>query len=354
MTETAQERRLGYALVGTGAIAGVQAEALSQVPRARLVTVYNHTPEKARTLAERWDIPWTTSYDDLLARPDVDVISICTPSGARVELAEAAARAGKHVICEKPLEVTLEQADRIIRACDAAGVQLGVIFPSRFMPASLAARAAVDAGRLGRLTLVSARVPWHRTDAYYAAGSWRGTWALDGGGALMNQSIHWIDLLVWLGGDVATVCGYTARLAHPQIEVEDVGVAIVRFESGALGTIEGTTAACPGLPASVAVHGDRGTIILEERHIAVWKLADGSPEEEERMQQIGRGNTATGAANPMGIGTEGHRLQLAEITAALLEGRAPAVDGREGRKAVALIRAIYDAAAAGREVAVPK
>ena len=169
----------------------------------------------------------------------------------------------------------------------------------------------------------------------------------------MNQSIHWIDLLLWLGGDAATVCGYTARLAHPQLEVEDVGVAIVRFESGALGTIEGTTAAYPGLPASVELHGDRGTIILEERHIAVWKLADGSPEEEERMQQIGRGNTATGAANPMAIGTEGHCLQLAEITAALLEGRAPAVDGREGRKAVALIRAIYDAAAAGREVPVP-
>src|SRR2546423_2099724 len=142
MTEPAQERRLGYALVGTGAIAGVQAEALSQVPRAQLVAVYNHTPEKARALGERWDVPWTTSYDELLARPDVDVISICTPSGARVELVEAAARAGKHVICEKPLEVTLERADRIIRACDAAGGQLGVIFPPRFMPASPAARAA--------------------------------------------------------------------------------------------------------------------------------------------------------------------------------------------------------------------
>src|SRR2546423_8011932 len=234
MTEPAQERRLGYALVGTGAIAGVQAEALSQVPRAQLVAVYNHTPEKARALSERWDVPWTTSYDELLARPDVDVISICTPSVARVELVEAAARAGKHVICEKPLEVTLERADRIIRACDAAGVQLGVIFPSRFMPASLAARAAVDAGRLGRLTLLNARVPWHRTDAYYAAGSWRGTWALDGGGALMNQSIHWIDLLVWLGGDVATGCGFTAPLAPPPTGVEECGLAIGGLESGAL------------------------------------------------------------------------------------------------------------------------
>src|SRR5438067_12032364 len=298
MTETAQERRLGYALVGTGAIAGKQAEALSQVPRARLVAVYNHTPEKARVLGRRWDVPWTTNYDELLARPDVDVISICTPSGARVELAEAAAHAGKHVICEKPLEVTLERADRIIRACDEAGVELGVIFPSRFMPASQAARAAVDAGRLGRLTLLNARVPWHRTDAYYASGSWRGTWALDGGGALMNQSIHWIDLLVWLGGDVASVCAYTARLAHPQIEVEDVGVAIVRFENGALGPIEGTTAAYPGLPTAIALHGDRGTIILEERRIAVWALAAASPEEEERMQQISRGKTATGAGNP--------------------------------------------------------
>jgi predicted dehydrogenase len=201
--------------------------------------------------------------------------------------------------------------------------------------------------------MAGAHVKWHRTDAYYAAAPWRGTLALDGGGALMNQSIHWIDLLQWLGGGVAAVCGYTARLTHPQIEAEDAGVAILRFQGGALGTIEGTTTAYPGLPARVELHGDRGTIVLEERHIAVWKLADATEDEEERMLQIGLGNRATGAADPMAIGSEGHRLQLAEITDALLAGRVPLVDGREGRKAVALIRAIYDSAALRCEVAVP-
>ncbi|MDB5056856.1 MAG: afr 3 [Chloroflexi bacterium] len=346
-------RCVGYALVGAGAIAGVQAEALATVPSARLVAVYNHTPEKAQALGERWGVFWATDFDALLARHEVNAVSICTPSGARAELAERAAYAGKHVVCEKPMEVTLERADRIIRACDAAGVQLGVIFPARFQPATHAAYQAVSSGRLGRLTLLSAHVPWYRTDAYYASGAWRGTWELDGGGALMNQSIHWIDLLLWFGGAASTVCGYTDRLIHPAMAVEDTGVAIVHFANGALGTIAGTTAAYPGLPASLAIYGEHGTIIIEERRIAVWKLADASPDEEERMLALGAGEAASGAANPLGIGTEWHRRQFDEITGALLQGRAPAVDGREGRKAVALIRAVYDSAATGREVTVP-
>lgn len=354
MSGVPEGRRLGYAIVGTGAIAGIHALALSEIPKARLAVVYNHTAEKARALGERWAVPWTTDYADLLRRPEVEVVSICTPSGARADLAEAAARAGKHVVCEKPLEVTLERADRIIRACRDAGRHLGVIFPARFQPAARAAKDAVESGRLGRLTLGSAHVAWHRTDAYYAAAPWRGTWALDGGGALINQSIHWIDLLQWLAGPVAAVCGYTDTLTHPRIEAEDVGVAILRFASGALGTIEGTTTAYPGLPARVQLHGDRGTIVLEEKRITVWKLADAPPDEEARMLAVGTDTAATGAADPMAIGAEGHRVQLAEITDALLSGRAPAVDGREGRKAVALMRAIYDSAQRGHEVAVDR
>jgi len=342
--------RIGYALVGAGAIAGIQAEALSMIPEARLVAVYNHTPEKARLLGERWGVPWTTDYSALLATDGLDAVSICTPSGARVDLAAAAAAAGKHVVCEKPLEVTLERADRIIAACDAAHVQLAVIFPARFHDATQAAREALVSGRLGRLTLLGAYVKWFRGDAYYASGAWRGTWDLDGGGALMNQSIHWIDLLQWLGGPVSEVAGMAARLAHPQIEVEDVGVAIVRFSSGALGVVEGTTAAYPGQPARLEICGDRGSIVLEERNIRLWKLSDGTPEEEERMLALGQGQTASGAANPLAIGAEGHRRQLAEITRSLLTGETPLVDGREGRKAVALVRAIYDAAARGHPV----
>jgi UDP-N-acetyl-2-amino-2-deoxyglucuronate dehydrogenase len=345
-------RRLGYALVGTGAIAAVQAQALSQIPNARLVAVYNRTPERAGALGARWAVPWTTNYEDLLARPDVEVVSICTASGARAELAERAARAGKHVVCEKPLEVTLERADRIIRACESARVHLGVVFPYRFQPASWAVKRAIDEGRLGRLTLVTAHVPWHRSDSYYASGAWRGTWALDGGGALMNQSIHWVDLLLWLGGPVVSVCGYTGRLAHPQIEVEDVGVAIVRFGRGAFGTIQGTTAAYPGVPARVEVYGERGTAILEERRITAWRLSDGTPAEEAEMLQLGQGGAATGASDPMGIGADGHRRQFEEITGSILGGGPLTIDGREGRRSLALVLAIYQSAANhGAEVA---
>jgi predicted dehydrogenase len=353
MGEPGESRRLGYALAGTGAIAQVHAEALGQIPRARLAAVYNRTVETARAFGEQWGVPWTTNFHELMARPDVDVISICTASGARAELAEAAARAGKHVVCEKPLEVTLERADRIIRACAAAGVALGVIFPVRYYPAVQAAKEALAAGRLGRLALASAYVKWHRSDAYYASAPWRGTRALDGGGALMNQAIHWIDLLLWLAGNVSTVYSYNGRLTHTQIEVEDVDVGLLRFQNGALGAIEATTSAYPGLPARVELHGDRGAIVLEEWNITVWQLAGADPEEEARMRALGQGNTATGAANPRAIRAEGHRLQLAEITTSLLAGRAPAVDGWEGRRAVELVCALYQAAATGREVALP-
>jgi UDP-N-acetyl-2-amino-2-deoxyglucuronate dehydrogenase len=346
--------RVGYALVGAGAIAGIQARALSLIPQARLAAVYSRSPQRARTLADQYGVPWTTDYERLLERADVHAVSICTPAGARVEPAEAAARAGKHVICEKPLEVTLERADQIISVCEQAGVRLAVIFPMRYTPAVCAAREALVNGRLGRLTMASAHVKWYRSASYYAASSWRGTWALDGGGALMNQSIHWIDLLQWLGGGVHAVSGFVARQVHLQIEAEDTGVAIVRFHNGALGTVEGTTTAYPGLPARVELHGERGTIVLEEQRIAVWKLADGRPEEEQCMLHLDADRGASGAADPLAIGAEAHRRQFVEISDALLAGRAPGVDGHEGQKALAIIRAIYASAQTGREVPVSR
>jgi UDP-N-acetyl-2-amino-2-deoxyglucuronate dehydrogenase len=349
MDVTGTNRRIGYALVGAGAIAGVHAEALQGVPSADLVAVYNHTPDKARALGDRWGVRWTTDYDQILSMPEIDAVLICTPSGSRVDLAIAAAKSGKHVICEKPLEMTLERCDRIVRACDDAGVRLGVIFPARFQPATQAALQAVQSGRLGRLTLLSARVPWHRTAAYYASSAWRGTKDQDGG-ALMNQSIHWIDLLQLFGGPVATVYGYTDRLTHPSIGVEDIGVAVLRFANRALGTIEGTTTAYPGLPASLAIHGEYGSIVIEERRIALWKLANSEPGEEERMLAIGGTDLASGAANPLGIGAEWHRRQLVDITNALQHRRPLAIDGKEGRKAVDIICSIYESAASGHEV----
>src|SRR5207249_156719 len=210
------------------------------------------------------------------------------PSGAHMESAVAAAEAGKHVVVEKPLEITVERCDRIIGACQKNGTQLCTIFPSRFADANRTLKAAVDAGQFGRLTLGETTCKWWRSQEYYDRGGWRGTWALDGGGALMNQAIHNVDLLLWIMGPATHVTAFTGLLAHERIEVEDTAVACVRFASGALGVIEATTSVFPGLPKTIALHGDRGTAVVEQEDILRWEFHPEVPEDKavrERLAQ---------------------------------------------------------------------
>lgn len=341
---------LRFAIIGAGNIAGVHAEALKAIPVARVTVICSRTEARGRALAAACGAEWVADYREAVARADVDVVVVCTPSGTHGEVAVAAARAGRHVVVEKPLEVTVPRVDAIIDAARQAGVQLACVFPTRFRAGVPYVKAAVDGGRLGRLTTVEAAVTWWRPQSYYDS-SWRGTWRLDGGGALMNQAIHSVDLLRYLAGPVARVAGWVGTLAH-RMETEDTAVAALTFHSGALGAIRAATSAWPGDPARVAIHGERGSIILEEGRIVGWQLTDAAPDEEGRMLALEKA-MGSGASDPMGISVEPHRRQLADFVAAVQEGRPPLVDGDEGRHAVEIVRAIYHAAATGQPVALP-
>ena len=227
---------IGVGIVGCGMISNFHARAFEEIRGARVVACFDMVAPAADAFAERIGCPAYHKLNDLLANPAVDVVTICTPSGAHAEPAVAAAKAGKHVIVEKPLEVTLKRCDRIIRACEDAGVILSTIFPSRFHESSQLIKQAIDKGRFGRLTMGDAYVKWFRTQEYYDSGAWRGTWKLDGGGALMNQAIHSVDLLTWLMGPVEQVSAYAATLTHQRIEVEDVATATLRFAKGRWGS----------------------------------------------------------------------------------------------------------------------
>ena len=271
-----------------------------------------------------------------------------------MEPALAAAKAGKHVIVEKPLEITLRRCDRIIRECDKQGVTLSTVFPSRFHDSSIKMKRAIDAQRFGRLTLGDAYVKWFRTQEYYDSGAWRGTWKFDGGGALMNQAIHTVDLLTWLMGPVAEIQAATATLAHKRIEVEDVATATLRFANGALGVIEATTAAYPGYLKRIELHGSEGSAVLEEEDIKSWDFAKKTRGDAAILRAMAESkSTGGGAADPAAIGHHGHAMLFRDVLKAISQGTSPAVDGPEGRRSVEIILAIYQAATTGRTVKLP-
>jgi predicted dehydrogenase len=335
-------------------ISEFQGQAIRDVPAARLVGVMDKVPELARQRAEQLQVTCYRDLDELLSDPAVDAVSVCTPSGSHLEPAVSAARAGKHVMVEKPVEITPERVDQIIAACREAGVVLGAIFPRRFFDSSRVLKKAIDEGRFGKLVLGDVYIKWHRTQEYYDQGGWRGTWDLDGGGALMNQGIHGIDLIQWLMGGVESVSAFAATLAHERIEVEDVAVAAVRYKNGALGVIEGTTAAWPGTKVRIEISGDAGRAVMEDETLLAWEFAASRPEDEEVRQQYGprQGLSGGGAGDPRAIDSEGHRRQFEDFVTAILERRPVFCDGVQGRDAVAVITSIYRSHREGRAVAV--
>ena len=346
----------GFGIIGCGMIADYHARAIAEIPNARLVATCSRSEERARKLAETHDADWTTDLDRLLVRDDLDVVTICTPSGAHLDVALAAARARKHIIVEKPLEITLDRCDEIINAARGAGVKLATVFPSRFADSSRALFNAVEEGKFGRMTLCDAYIKWYRTQKYYDSGDWRGTWELDGGGALMNQSIHAIDLLQWLAGPVESVTATVATICHDRIEVEDTAVASLSFASGALGTIVGSTGVYPGLLKRIELSGDRGTAILEEEDVTFWKFDPDTPEDEKiraDFQQRRSADGGGGAADPCTINHENHRRQFVDFIRSIELDADPLVDGDEGRKSVEIIRAIYQADREGRRIDLP-
>jgi UDP-N-acetyl-2-amino-2-deoxyglucuronate dehydrogenase len=347
---------LGFAIVGCGMIARFHVRALADVPGTKLAALVTRNPASAENLIAETGVPPVPVFTDLAAalkRPDVRVVIVTTPSGAHLEPAVSAAQAGRHVVVEKPLEITPERCDRIIDTCDRNKVKLCTIFPSRFHDANVALKAAVDAGRFGRLTLGETTCKWWRSQAYYDEGGWKGTQALDGGGALMNQAIHNVDLLLWMMGDATHVTGFTATLAHERIEVEDTAAACLRFKSGALGVIQAATSVYPGLPKTIALHGDRGTAVIEQEDVLRWEFSPETSEDAKVKERFARKIGASGgASDPKAISHEGHARQLADFVRAIQANTAPKVDGREGRKAVALICAAYESMRTGRAVAL--
>jgi predicted dehydrogenase len=344
---------IGFAIAGCGMIARFHARALAEVPDARLTALVSRSEAGARGMAEEMGLSCAlaTDLNAVLTRPDVQAVIITTPSGAHLEPALAAARAGKHVVVEKPLEITSARCDQIIRECDRHGVKLCTIFPSRFGDANRTLKSAVEAGRFGRLTLGETTCKWWRPQSYYDEGGWKGTRALDGGGALMNQAIHNVDLLLWLMGDVTHISGFTAMLAHERIEVEDTAVACLRFANGALGVIQATTSVHPGLPKTIAIHGDHGTVVIEQDDVLRWELTPETPEDRAIKDRFAvKTGASGGSSNPAAISHVGHARQLTDFVRAIQTNTQPLVDGREGRRAVAVIEAIYQSAANGRTV----
>ena len=344
----------GFGIIGCGMIAHFHARAIDDTRGAKLVGCFDMVPAAAERLSSSTGCRAYHKLADMLANPAIDVVTIGTPSGAHLEPAIQAARARKHVIVEKPLEITLARCDRIIRACKENRVRLATIFPSRFHASSVELKRAVEGKRFGRLTLGDAYVKWYRPQSYYDSGAWRGTWELDGGGALMNQAIHSVDLLAWLMGPVVEIQAHWATLAHRRIAVEDTAVATLRFASGALGTIEATTAAFPGYLKRIEIHGSQGSAVIEEEDIIKWDFEKKDRRDTAVRRQMAKTtSTGGGASDPAAIGHHGHAMLFRDFLDAIDKKRRPAIDGREGRRSVEIILGVYKAAETGRTVKLP-
>jgi len=337
---------LRFALIGAGNIARTHADALRASDRSRLVAVAGGPG--AEQMAADEGVRYHPDPTALCGDSEVDAVILCTPSGIRRDYTLAAAACGKHVLVEKPIEVDLGRAREMVTACERAGVTLGVVFQSRFKPHVEAAQAAVARGALGDLVLASMAVKWHRPPEYYASADWRGTWAFDGGGPLINQAIHNVDMLLWIMGDVRRVRAATANRLHRDIEVEDTVAAQLEFASGALGVLEATTAAYPGSPRRLELHGTAGTITLLDDEVAEWDLQDGTPAPANEVAAA----VAAARATHVMADFRWHQRQIEDFVDAVTQGGRPRVDGREGLRSLALVRAVYEAARTGGAVEV--
>ncbi len=340
---------LGFAIIGCGNIAPFHAEALKNVSGANLVSVCDINYDKAVQLAERYDAEAYYNYHMMLMNKAVDVVIVCLPSSMHEDFAVQAAEAGKHVIIEKPLDISLTKCDAIISACERNNVKLSVIFPCRFKDAAMVLMNAVNKGRFGRITIADVQVKWFRSQEYYDTAGWRGTWEYDGGGALMNQSIHYIDLLQSYMGQVDSVYAYCDTLAR-KIEVEDTAVAVLKFKNGAMATIQGATSTYPGLDVRIGIHGTDGSAILNGESLEVWEFKEMSHEDTVLKRSL-QNTSSSGAKDPTAfIDFKGHQYQIEDMIDAIKNNREPKVNGHEGRKSVAIISAIYESARTGKMV----
>lgn len=331
------KKKVGIAVVGCGMIGKFHLRALKTIPEYEIIGVWDAATETAMQLAETEMIKGYQSLEALLNDPAVDVVDICLPSGLHSRFGCQIADAGKHVIVEKPIDITKANAEALVTACRQNNVSLSVILQSRFSPSVQKVKEGLDNQILGRLIAAEATIKWFRDPNYYSGSQWKGTKALDGGGALLNQGVHTIDLFLWFMGKVRSLTSLVRTTLHP-IEVEDLAMAIMQFENGALGSITGSTALKPGFPERIELYGEKGSIVLEAGRIVRWKV-DGC-NEVDYLDPVVPGS---GSSDPSGIPIENHQRQLTAIAKALLIGEQPPVDGAEALHALRLILDIYDA-----------
>jgi len=331
-----------FGIIGAGLVADFHAKAIQSINHARLVGICDTNSVKSALMAKKYNCSMFKNTKEMLQSGEIDVVTIATPSGAHMEPTIEAAAYGKHVICEKPLEITLERIDKMIEAHEKSGTRLGGIFNYRYNEVVKVLKNAVDSGRFGTITCASVHVPWWRTDEYYKS-SWRGTWKLDGGGALMNQSIHMIDMIQYLMGPVESLQAYISTLAHA-IEVEDTAVAVLRFKNNALGMIYGSTASYPGQFRRLEITGNKGTAVLVENSLKAWQFANESEKDREILRQFGEIEGGGGASDPGSIPFEPHARNIAAFLTSIEKNQPFEIDGREARKSVEIILGTYQAA----------
>jgi len=339
-------KKIGFALIGAGNVAAKYTDAFKNIETGTLAGVVTRTAAKAQAFAETHGIThWATDMETLFGATDIDAVVIATPSGLHSQGAIEAARFGKHVLCEKPLDITLEKIDAMTGACQGAGVQLGCSFQFRTFEHNRIAYEIIQSGKLGRIYIANAFLKNYRTQEYYDSGAWRGTWALDGGGPFMQQGAHTIDLMVWMMGPARRVFAVTSTAAH-KIEVEDMGQAVVQYENGAQGVLEASTVIKPGYSNRIEIHGEKGSIILNEAGIVDWQV------EGVEKPELESTSYTSGSADPMAIGTFGHEMIIRDFIESIRQRRPPLVPADSARLSVELILAIYESARMGKPVEI--
>jgi UDP-N-acetyl-2-amino-2-deoxyglucuronate dehydrogenase len=348
------QKEIGFGVVGLG-MGAYHASAIVEAKGAKLIALCDADEGRLNKTNENFKVKAYTNYTDMLNDSEIDVINVCTPSYLHVDMAILAVKAGKHVIVEKPVDISVKKIDMLIEEGKKAGVKMGAIFQSRTTPLNKRIKATIDNGRLGKVIGVHGLLPWYREQSYYQGphGSWKGTWDKDGGGSLMNQGVHTVDLLQWFGGRVKSVFGAYGVFAH-DISAEDKTVAVLKFENGALGTLMTTTAAYPGISQNILIHGDKGIISKEEDQLTSWKIK-GEREREEETEMLNlygphekRG--ATTASDPMAVGASGHTGIIEDIIQCILEDKEPIISIESAKHAVEIVNAIYESGKTGKEI----
>jgi UDP-N-acetyl-2-amino-2-deoxyglucuronate dehydrogenase len=335
-------------ILGGGNISDTHARAAAAIDGVEVVAFHGSNRDRTAALARRFEAPVYDTLDQFLAHRPMDIVAIGTPSGLHADQGIAASQRGLHVLVEKPIDVTTAKADALIAACDAAGVKLGVFFQDRLRPAIVDIKRMIDDGTIGKPVMIAGRVRWYRPPEYYSGSRWRGSWTLDGGGAVMNQAIHTVDLVQWMFGPVARVSAAAATLVH-DIKVEDTAAAVIEFTNGAIGTIEATTSLFPGYPRRLEVTGSRGTLVLEDDRLVRADLQSVTPGTQVSTPAAA---PPENASSPVVSDASAHQRVFEDFIRAISSNTVPSCDGREGRRSVALVEAIYTAARSRQAISV--